>query len=127
MTPVLGHPRTRLFRGWWIVAVTIVGLSFSLGPVLIYTFGVFVKPLADLFKVNRGSIALAIGTIDVVLALTAPAAGWLVDRYGARRIIVSSLIALASCLVGLSFRNLLCGICMRCTSWRDWSASRPSR
>lgn len=102
-TPEAGElaPR-RLFRGWWIVAVAIVGQSFSLPTTLVYTFGVFAKPLAAEFKSSRGSIALAVSMLDLMVTFTAPGAGRLVDRYGARGIIASSLLALAACLAGLS-------------------------
>jgi sugar phosphate permease len=94
--------RHRLFRGWWIVVVAIVAQCFSLPAMLGYTFGVFAKPLADEFHTNRAAIALAVSLLDVVLTLSAPAAGRLVDRYSARRVIVTSLVALATCLIGLS-------------------------
>jgi sugar phosphate permease len=106
MTPTpkpFGQGRHRLFRGWWIVVVAIVGQSFSLPPMLGYTFGVFAKPLADEFHTNRRSIALAVSLLDVVLTFSAPVAGRLVDRYSAQRVIVTSLLGLAACLVGLSF------------------------
>ena len=98
---MLRHPR--LFRGWWIVVVAIVGQAFSLGTLLVYTFGVFAKPLAKEFGSNRASIALAVSLLDLVVAFAAPGAGRLVDRYGARGVIVTSLIALTACLVGLSY------------------------
>src|ERR1700693_1445548 len=94
--------RHRLFRGWWIVVVAIVGQCFGLAPLLVYTFGVFAKPLAAAFKTNRGSIALAGSLLDVVVTFAAPGAGRLVDRYGARRVIVTSYFALAAALAGLS-------------------------
>jgi MFS family permease len=93
----------RIFRGWWIVAVAIVGQSFGIATVLVYTFGVFVKPLAGEFKSSRGSIALAVSLLDIAVTFSAPLVGRLVDRYGTRRIIVASLLALTSCLVGLSY------------------------
>jgi predicted MFS family arabinose efflux permease len=91
-----------VFRGWWMVSVAIVGQCFGLAPLLVYTFGIFAKPLAQEFKTNRGSIALAVSMLDVVITFAAPGAGRLVDRYGARRVIVSSYFALAAALVGLS-------------------------
>ena len=106
MTPALGleeQVRPRLFRGWWMVAVSIVGLAFSLPTLLVYPFGVFAKPLAAAFQTSRGSIALAASLLDLVATFTLPGAGRLVDRYGARRVIVPSLLALVACLVGLSF------------------------
>jgi len=93
----------RVFRGWWIVAVAIVGQCFGLAPLLVYTFGIFAKPLAQEFHTNRGSIALAVSLLDVVLTFAAPGAGRLADRYGARRITVISYFGLALALVGLSF------------------------
>src|ERR1700722_1096658 len=94
--------RHRLFRGWWIVVVAIVGQCFGLAPLLVYTFGIFAKPLAQEFHTNRGSIALAVSLLDVVITFAAPGAGRLVDRYGARRITVISYFGLAAALVGLS-------------------------
>jgi predicted MFS family arabinose efflux permease len=94
---------SRIFLGWWMVAVSIVGMSFSTGAVLVYTFGVFAKPLAQAFHSNRSSIALAVSLLDLMMPFAAPAAGRLVDRYGARGIIVGSLVALSACLAALSF------------------------
>jgi MFS family permease len=95
------HPR--LFRGWWIVVVAFIGQACSIAPLLIYTFGVVAKPLAVTFKSNRASIALAVSLIDIVIAIGAPGAGWLVDRYGARGVIGSSIVALAACIVALAY------------------------
>jgi predicted MFS family arabinose efflux permease len=92
----------RMFRGWWMVVVAIVGQCFGLAPLLVYTFGMFAKPLAQEFKTNRGSIALAVSLLDVVITFAAPGAGRLVDRYGARRVIVISYFGLVASLVGLS-------------------------
>jgi sugar phosphate permease len=95
--------RRRAFRGWWIVAVSIAGLSFSTGTMLIYTFGVFAKPLASELKSSRSEIALAVSLADLALMFAAPGAGRLADRYGARGVIVTSLIGLSACLIGLAF------------------------
>lgn len=94
---------TRIFHGWWIVGVSIIGQSFGLASLLVYTFGVFAKPLAAEFKTNRASIALAVSLIDITLAFTAPGAGRLVDRYGARGVIVTSLLALQAAVAALAF------------------------
>jgi predicted MFS family arabinose efflux permease len=80
-----------------------MGQTFSLGPMLVFTFGIFAKPLAEELKSSRGAIALAVSLVDLVVTFAAPGVGRLVDRYGARGVIVSSVLALAACLVGLSF------------------------
>jgi sugar phosphate permease len=69
----------------------------------VYTLGVFLKPLAAEFHTSRRSIVLAASVLDLVVALSATVAGSLVDRVGARRVIVTSIVALASCLAGLAF------------------------
>jgi MFS family permease len=99
--------RGGLFRGWWIVAVAVIGQTFSLATMLVYTFGIFVKPLSEEFKSSRSSIALAVSLLDLVVTFAAPGAGRLVDRYGARRVIVTSLAALSGCLVASPTFNLL--------------------
>ncbi len=103
MTTAPGEGKPRLFRGWPIVAVAFVGQTFGIAPLLVYTFGVFAKPLAEAFHSNRGSIALAVSLLDVIIGLSAPAAGWLVDRRGARGVIAGSIVALTACLVALAF------------------------
>ena len=58
---------------------------------VVYTFGVFAKPVAGELKTSRGSIALAVSILDIMVAIGAPGAGLLVDRYGTRGVIVGSL------------------------------------
>jgi sugar phosphate permease len=97
-----GVAEGRVFRGWWMVVVAVVGQCFGLSTVLVYTFGVFAKPLAGAFHATRGSIALGVSLLDVGVTFSAPAVGRIVDRFGARKVIMAALVALAGCLVGLS-------------------------
>jgi sugar phosphate permease len=92
-----------IFRGWWIVLVSIVGLSLSVGTMIAYTFGVFAKPLATEFHASRGQIALAVSLMDIVVLFVAPGAGRLADRYGARGIITGSLLSVSACLLALAY------------------------
>ncbi len=105
MTTASGRtqPSGLFFRGWWIVAVAIAGQCFNLGTMLGYTFGIFAKPLTAAFQTNRGAIALAVSLMELMSIVGAPFAGRLIDRYGARAVIVPSLSMLAACLVGLSY------------------------
>jgi predicted MFS family arabinose efflux permease len=70
--------------------------------VIVYTFGVFAKPLAADLHVSRASIFLAISLVDLLVPLSAPGAGRLVDRHGARRVIVMSHLMVIGCLLGIS-------------------------
>src|SRR5690242_12654020 len=92
----------RVFRGWWIVLVAVAGQCFSLGTMVVYTFGVFAKPLAAEFGSTRGAVSLSLSLLNIMVTVASPGAGRLVDRFGARRVIVTSIAALAACLFALS-------------------------
>ncbi|HLJ79387.1 MAG TPA: MFS transporter [Acidobacteriaceae bacterium] len=91
--------RPRPFYGWTVVATAAVGLFFSAAPIIVYSFGVFLKPMADSFHVGRGAVSMAFMIHNVVSACCAPLVGYLIDRYGARRVVLPGLVALAAVLV----------------------------
>ena len=82
--------------------MAVLGQCLSLGPMLVYTLGVFAKPLTTEFKTSRGAISLALTLTNLMSAVAAPGAGWLVDRLGARRVITCSILAFTACLLALS-------------------------
>ena len=96
------HAGARIFYGWWVVLVSALGSACGIGPVVVYTFGIFAKPLAAELHASRASIFLAVSLIDLLVPFSAPAAGRLVDRHGARFVIVGSHLVVIGCLVGLS-------------------------
>src|SRR5262247_1498962 len=77
---------SKIFYGWWIVLASGVGLAMCYGPIIVPTFGVFLKPLSQEFGWSRTQISLAFSLGTLGLALAAPFLGWLVDRFGARRV-----------------------------------------
>lgn len=91
-----------LHRGWVMVLVSIVGLCLSVGSVLIYTFGILAKPLGSAFAASRGSMALTITFLNLMVAVSSPITGRLADRFGPKRVIMVSLAGLAGCLFLLS-------------------------
>jgi MFS family permease len=90
---------TRIFYGWTVVAAAAVGLFLSGLPIVVYSFGVFLKPLTQEFRVGRGTIALAFTLHNLVGAVFAPLVGWLIDRWGSRRVVVPALVLLALVLI----------------------------
>lgn len=69
---------------------------------LIYSFGVFIEPLAAGLQTGRGaiSLALSIGLLGNLIA--GPVIGVLSDRYGARRMVLIGIVALALVLTAFS-------------------------
>lgn len=82
--------------------VSALGSACGIGPVVVYTFGIFAKPLAAELHASRASIFLAVSLIDLLVPFSAPMGGRLVDRHGARFVIVGSHLVVIGCLVGLS-------------------------
>lgn len=91
------------FYGWWVVCAAIVGMIVSQGPVLVFTFGIFMKPLAAEFGWSRSQISLALTVAILSAAFFTPWVGRLVDRYGARQVAIPALV-----LFGLGVASLAC-------------------
>jgi MFS family permease len=84
---VIGLPRTAFFYGWWVVAAAAVGLFWGV-PITVFSFSAFLKPLMQTFHAGRAAVSLAFTLQLVVSALSSPLAGWLIGRYGARKVIL---------------------------------------
>lgn len=69
-----------------------LGLFMGYGPIVTFTFGVFFKPLSREFGWNRSQVSLAFSLSLFVMSFALPVVGRLVDRLGARRVIVPSLL-----------------------------------
>ena len=90
-------------RHWGIVAACAICLTLSVGTLLLYSFGVFVRPLANQFHWTRTQIAGALFIGQLMVALTCPVWGMLVDRFGPRRIILTSLVSMSIGYASLAF------------------------
>ena len=89
-------------RDWLTVAACGTCLVLSLGTLLVYSFGVFVRPLAGEFHWTRTQVSGALSIGQFTVALSAPLWGWLVDRFGPRRIILPSIVGLSLAFASLS-------------------------
>jgi MFS family permease len=76
-----------VFYGWWVVAAAAVGLFWGV-PLTVYSFTVFLKPLMQDFYAGRAAVSLAFTLQQIVGALSTPLTGWLIGRYGARKVIL---------------------------------------
>jgi MFS family permease len=92
----------------------------------VYAFGVFFKPLSDEYHAGRGAISFAFTLQNLAAALFAPLTGRLIDRFGARKVIlpgtaIFGVMLLSTKLVGgklwyfYVFLTVL-GIIQGCTS-----------
>jgi MFS family permease len=77
-----------MFYGWWVVFASAVGLFLGV-PITVYCFSVFLKPLMQEFHVGRGAVSLGFTLHLLAAAFSAPLAGWFIDRYGSRKVILA--------------------------------------
>jgi MFS family permease len=84
----MNERRHIIFYGWWVVPTAAVGLMLGTAPIISYSFGVFLKPLSGSFHAGRAAISLAFTLHNLVGAFSIAATGRLIDRYGARKLIV---------------------------------------
>lgn len=91
--------RSAVFYGWWIALTAALGLFLGPIPIMVFSFSVFLKPLTQSFHSGRGAVSFAFTLHNVVAGISVPFAGWLIDRFGARRVILPSTILVGLVLV----------------------------
>ena len=95
--------RPRVFYGWWVVLTAAIGLCLGYAPVFVYSFSVFLKSLSREFHASRSSISLAFTFANIMQSVGAPLAGRLVDRFGARRVILPSTVIFGLVLISFKY------------------------
>jgi MFS family permease len=94
--------RALAYEGWRVAGASALGMLVSFASVLVYTFGIFLKPIAETFHWDRESVSGAFGIAAMTAAVCAPITGMLLDRFGPRRVIVPAIIVFGSAFASLS-------------------------
>jgi MFS family permease len=96
------HRETDLgYEGWRVAGAASVGVFVSFASLLVYTFGVLLKPLTEEFSWSRESVSAAFGIAAMTVAACSPPLGYLFDRVRPTRIIVPCLV-----VFGIAFASL---------------------
>ena len=90
------------YYGWRVVLAAGLGVMAGFGSLFVYTFSVFVKPLAADFGWSRGAISGGFAIAAVTLGLVSPLLGQWIDRMGPRRIILICMTVYACAIASLS-------------------------
>jgi MFS family permease len=80
---------------WLVVAASLLGLLVGAGPVLIFSASVFLVPVTKELGLTRGDLTLYVLLATFFTAVSCPIVGWLLDRYGTRRVMIPGIILYA--------------------------------
>jgi MFS family permease len=80
---------------WWVVAATVLGLIVGAGPINVFSFGVFLKPITAELGIGRATFSSALTLHATMAALMCPVFGWMIDRWGVRRVMLPALVLYA--------------------------------
>ena len=100
--------RPRIFYGWLIVFLSALGLFLG-PPLMVFSFSVFFKSLVADFHASRASVSFAFSLFNFVGALWIPATGFLIDRLGAKRVILASTLLYGVVLCSALWVGAVCG------------------
>src|SRR5580658_10259773 len=99
----------RVTRGWVIVMTSVMGIAVSFGSLVIFAFGVFIKPLSDQFGWSRTEISLAFTLTALMVAAFSPFIGRIVDRLGARKVLLPCVAVYGAAFCCLALVKTLAG------------------
>jgi MFS family permease len=85
---------------WWVVVASMCGLLVGSGAINIFAFAVFMKPVTEDLHITRSFFSSAVALHSILGIATTFCLGFLLDRYGTRRVMIPGLL-LCAIAVGL--------------------------
>ena len=81
----------RIFYGWWMVAIT-SAMAFFASGVFFRGFTVFVPAIRDSLGISQAQTNLVFSIARAEGGLEGPVAGWLIDKFGNKKLLIPALI-----------------------------------
>ena len=97
---------SRIFYGWWIVWAGFF-ISVYVGCITFYGFTAFFEPLVKEFGWSYTQISLASSLRGIEMSFLAPLIGFLVDRFGSRKMVLWGVVTVGLGLILLSVTQSL--------------------
>ena len=99
-----GGFRAPFFYGWAIVGAGFGSMAMS-GALMFHAFGAYVVLLQEDFGWSRTTLAIAFALQRVESGLLGPIDGWLVDRFGPRKMMLTGVVIFGAGFMLLSVTN----------------------
>jgi MFS transporter, OFA family, oxalate/formate antiporter len=95
-----------LYYGWWVVLACFI-INLYVGGIIFFSFTAFFEPIQQEFGWSYTQISLATSLRGLEMGIFAPIVGFLVDRFGSRKLLLGGTIIIGIGLVLLSFTQSL--------------------
>lgn len=99
--------RSLNLQSWLMVLVCLLGISTGPAAFGLASVGLFIGVFEETYGWSRTQISAALSVMMVCTAFSLPVVGWLVDRYGVKRVLAPSVVALGLCLLAIPFATSL--------------------
>ncbi len=93
------------YEGWRVAIAAQVVAFVCFASVVIYTFGVFLKPLSAEFGWSREEVSRAFGITAMTIAVSSPFLGKLLDRVEPRKVLLPCFAVFGLAFMSLGFLN----------------------
>ncbi len=103
-----------VFYGWWVLGAAVC-LGFAAFGVVIPGYLAFSVPIRDELGLSSGQSAFVVGAAWGIGDITSVVAGWLADRYGARRLVLVGGLLCGAGFAALALANSFLGILLAYT------------
>ena len=90
------------YYGWRVVSAACLGVMAGFGSLFVYTFSVFVKPLATQFGWSREAISGGFAIAAITLGVCSPLLGRWIDHFGPRRVILTCMTVFGCAIASLA-------------------------
>lgn len=127
--------RMEWVQGWPLVLTSTAGMVVASSYV--YSLGVFIQPVQQEFGWARRDIAIGLTIVSVMSMFSGPVVGYLVDRFGARRVGIPGVLFYCAAFASLAmtmgsvwawwggwFLVALGAVCIKPTVWTAAVAAR---
>lgn len=94
-----------IYQGWVVVIAVMLTLAIASGGR--FLFGVVLIPVTEEFGWSRAELTLAVSISVIALSILQPIIGFLVDRYGSRRILIAGVITTAVAMLPMTMATSL--------------------
>ncbi len=90
-----------IFYGWWIVAASFF-IALYIGGAIFFGFTAFFEPIVQEFGWSYTAVSIGVALRGLEMGILAPLIGFLVDRFGSRKLVLFGVITVGFGLILIS-------------------------